>query len=107
MLKTFFLICLQCILLISVFFTTSALQQQQQQQYAAAVDLSQSIHITPVHANTSDLLANNSEVPRRDEIAQNSSIISQKENSTAAAVKNFQNVFCGVDRTARNPNTNG
>ena len=107
MLKTFFLICLQCLLLISVFSTISVLQQQQQQQYAAAIDLSHSIHITPVHANTPDLLANNGEVPKRDGIAQNSSTTSQKEEQSTAAAKNFQNAFCGVDRTVRNSNTNG
>jgi streptogramin lyase len=103
--KTFFSICLQCLLLISLFFAASILQQQQ--QYAAAIDLSQSTHITPVHADTSDLLVNNGEVSNPDGTAQNSSIISQKEEQSTAAVKNFQNTFCGVDGTAGNSNTNG
>jgi len=94
-------------LLISLFSAAFVLQQQQQQQYAAAIDLSQSIHITPVHANTSDLLANNGEVSNTDGTAQNSSTISQKQEQSTTAVKNFQNTFCGIDGAAGNPNTNG
>ena len=107
MLRTFFSVYLQCLLLISLFSAASVLQQQQQQQYAAAIDLSQSIHITPVHANTSDLLANNGEVSNTDGTAQNSSTISQKQEQSTTAVKNFQNTFCGIDGATVNPNTNG
>ena len=107
MLRTFFSVYLQCLLLISLFSAASVLQQQQQQQYAAAIDLSQSIHITPVHANTSDLLANNGEVSNTDGTAQNSSTISQKQEQSTTAVKNFQNTFCGIDGAIGNPNTNG
>ena len=107
MLRTFFSVYLQCLLLISLFSAASVLQQQQQQQYAAAIDLSQSIHITPVHANTSDLLANNGEVSNTDGTAQNSSTISQKQEQSTTAVKNFQNTFCGIDGVTGNPNTNG
>jgi hypothetical protein len=104
--RTFFSVYLQCLLLISLFSAASVLQQQQQ-QYAAAIDLSQSTHITPVHANISDLLANNGEVSNTDGTAQNSSIISQKQEQSTAAVKNFQSTFCGIDGTTGNTNTNG
>jgi virginiamycin B lyase len=108
MLKTFSSICLLSSVLISLFFAVCILQQQQ--QYAAAIDLSQNARITLVHANTSDLLANNEKGSTIDKIAQNSSTISQKqeEQQTAAVVKNFQNAFCGVNTTMTNSsNTNG
>ncbi|MFL6315748.1 MAG: hypothetical protein ACJ73C_03285 [Nitrososphaeraceae archaeon] len=95
--------------MISLFFAVCILQQQQQP--AAAVDLSQNARITLVHANTSDLLANNENGLTIDKSAQNSSTISQKQEQqqiAAAVGKNFQNTFCGVNTTTTNSsNTNG
>jgi virginiamycin B lyase len=109
MLKTFSSICLLFSILISLFFAVYILQQQQ--QTAAAVNLSQNARITLVHANTSDLLANNERGLTIDKNAQNSSTISQKQEqqqTAAAVVKNFQNAFCGVNTTTTNSsNTNG
>jgi virginiamycin B lyase len=109
MLKTFSSICLLFSILISLSFAVCILQQQQQP--AAAVNLSQNARITLVHANTSDLLANNEKGLAIYKSAQNSSTISQKQEqqqTAAAVVKNFQNAFCGVNTTTTNPsNTNG
>ncbi len=58
MLKTFSSICLLTLILISLVSTTSILLQQ---HYAAAEELFQKRypHVTFVHANTNDILANN------------------------------------------------
>jgi virginiamycin B lyase len=97
-------VCLQCIVLSSLFSTIFILQQQS----AAAINLSQNARIIPVHANTPGLLANNAEASDKLETAQNSSTVSQKqEQSTAVAIKNFQNAFCGFDTITGNSNTNG
>src|SRR5918912_1636802 len=99
--KTLSSVCLQCIVLSSLFSIIFILQQQ----YAAAV--LQNARVILVHANASDLLANNAEASNTRGTAQNSSIASQKqEQSTAVAVKNFQNAFCGADMTTGNSNTN-
>jgi hypothetical protein len=108
MLRTILSVCLQCLLLISFFSAVSILHEQP--QYAAAIDLSQSTHIIPVHAaaTTSDILANNGDVLNTEGIAGNSSTVLQKEEqSNVTAVKNFQDAFCGVDIAAGNSNTNG
>jgi virginiamycin B lyase len=105
MLKTLSSVCLQCIVLGSLFSVIFILQQQ---QYAVAVSLLQNADIIPVHANTSDVLTNNAEASNTGGTAQNSSVLSQKqEQSTAAVVENFQNAFCGVDTTTGYSNTNG
>ncbi len=103
--KTLSSVCLQCIVLSSLFSVIFILQQQ----YAAAVNLLRNARINLVHANTSDLLANNVEASNIRETAQNSSTVSsqKQDQSTAIAVKNFQNAFCGVDTTTGNSNTNG
>jgi len=106
MLKSFYSICLQYLVLISLFSTVFIFQHQQ--QYAAAViELSQNARITPVHINTSNLLTNNEENSTIDRTAQNSSAISQRQEQSTAAVKNFQNAFCGVDGITGGSNTNG
>ncbi len=102
--KTLSSVCLQCIVLSSLFSTIFILQQQS----AAAINLSQNARMISVHANTSDLLANNAQASNIPENTQNSSTVSQKqEQSTAVAVKNFQNAFCGVDTITGDSNTNG
>ena len=102
--KTLSSVWLQCIVLSSLFSTIFIIQQQS----AAAINLSQNARIIPVHANTPDLLANNAKASNIPETAQNSSTVSQKqEQSTAVAVKNFRNAFCGVDTITGNSNTNG
>jgi virginiamycin B lyase len=103
MLKTFSSICLMALILISLYSAVFTLQQQ---QYAAAIDLSQNAHITLVHAKTSDLLASDKKSSTVDKTAQNSSTISQKQEQ-AAAFKNFQEAFCGVNTTTPNSNGNG
>jgi virginiamycin B lyase len=102
--KTLSSVCLQCIVLCSLFSVIFILQQQN----AAALRLLQNARIIAVHANDSDLLANNAEASNIRGTAQNSSLASQKqEQSTAAALKNFQNAFCGADTSSGNSNTNG
>jgi virginiamycin B lyase len=102
--KTLSSVCLQCIVLSSLFSVIFILQQQN----AAALRLLQNARIIAVHANDSDLLANNAEASNIRGTAQNSSLASQKqEQSTAAALKNFQNAFCGADTSSGNSNTNG
>jgi virginiamycin B lyase len=103
--KTLSSVCLQCIVLSSLFSTIFILQQQ----YAAAINLLQNARIILVHANTSDLVANNAWASNIPETAQNSSTVSsqKQEQSTAIAVKNFQNAFCGVDMSTANSSTNG
>lgn len=107
MLETFYSICLQYLVLISL-FSTIFIFQHQQQDAAAVIDLSQNARITPVHTSTSNLLANNEENSTVDRTAQNSSAISHtQEQSTTVAVKNFQNAFCGVDEITGGSDTNG
>jgi virginiamycin B lyase len=107
MLKTFSSICFLSLISISLYSTVFILQQLQQ-QYAAAIGLSQNTHITLVHANSSDLLANNEKNSTIDKMVQNSSIISsQEQEQTAAAVRNFQDTFCGVNETTTNSNSKG
>ena len=104
MLKTFSPIWFLSLFLISLYSSVFILQQQ---QHAAGVDLSQSAHITLVHANTSDLLANDKKDLTIDKTAQNSSTISKKQEQ-AAAIKNFQEAFCGVNTTTPyHPSGNG
>ena len=102
--KTLSSVCLQYIVLSSLFSVIFILQQQN----AAALRLLQNARIIAVHANDSDLLANNAEASNIRGTAQNSSVASQKqEQSTAAAALNFQNAFCGADTSSGNSNTNG
>src|ERR671932_1895222 len=98
MLNAFFPLYLQCLLLISVFSSVYILQELQPQYARATNDFSQRTHIIPVHATAADILANNGEVSNPDAAAENASAISQiQEQSTSAAVKNFQDAFCGID----------
>ena len=111
MLKTCSSICFLSLISISLYSAVFILQEQQQ-QYAAAIDLTQSMHITLVHATIPDLIANNQKNSTMDKTAQNSSsssTISQKqEQATAASIKNFQEAFCGVNETpSANSNSNG
>jgi virginiamycin B lyase len=100
MLKSFSSFCLITLLLISSFSTIHILQGQ---QYATAVGLSQKMHITLVHSNTTDFPTNNK---KNFATAQNSSIILRKQEQTAA-VKNFQETFCGTNSSTTTPNSNG
>src|SRR5690348_1862485 len=104
MLNAFFPVYLQCLLLISAFSSVYIMQELQPQYARAANDLSQGTHIIPVHAaTTSDILANNGDVSNSEGVAGNSSTALQKEQeSSATAVKNFQDAFCGIDGVAGN-----
>src|SRR5690349_14435778 len=106
MLKTFYSICLQYLVLISL-FSTIFIFQHQQQDAAAVIDLSQNARITPVHTSTSNLLANKGENSTIDRTAQNSSAISHRQEQSTVAVKNFQNAFCGVGEITGGSDTNG
>jgi virginiamycin B lyase len=108
MLNAFFPLYLQCLLLISVFSSIYILQELQPQYARATNDLSQRTHIIPVHATAADILVNNGDVLNTEGTAENSTALSQKEEqSSATAVKNFQDAFCGVNEAAGNSNTNG
>lgn len=66
--------------------------------------------VTLVYATTSDLLSTNEEHSTIDELAQraqNSSSLSPKQEQFTAAVKDFQNAFCGFERATGNYYTNG
>src|SRR5690242_7646899 len=104
MLKNFSSICLLTLILISLVFYTSILLLQ---QYAAAEGLLQKRypHVTLVHAKTDDILANNNSTT--DIKLQNSTPLktTQKEQ---AAVKNFQEIFCGANiKTTPAADSNG
>ena len=105
MLKTFSSICLLTLILISLVSTTSILLQQ---HHAAAEGLFQKRypHVTFVHANTNDILANNNNSTTNIKL-QNSTPLktTQKEQ---AAVKNFQEIFCGANiKTTPAADSNG
>lgn len=108
MLSTTYLICLLSFACISLFCTAFILQQY---HYASAIDLSKTDSVTLVHATTSDILSTNEEHSTTDyklaHSAQNSSTLPQKQGQFTAAVKNFQNAFCGVDGGIGNYYTNG
>jgi virginiamycin B lyase len=84
-------ICLLALIVISLFSYAFELQQE---QYAAAIGLSQNMDITLVHSNTMDNSA----------MAENSSIVLQKQEATAA-VKSFQEAFCGTNSSTMTPNS--
>ncbi|MGA9170542.1 MAG: hypothetical protein WBZ20_10420 [Nitrososphaeraceae archaeon] len=105
MLRTFSSICLLTLILISLVSTTSILLQQ---HHAAAEGLFQKRypHVTFVHANTNDILANNNNSTTNIKL-QNSTPLktTQKEQ---AAVKNFQEIFCGANiKTTPAADSNG
>src|SRR5215212_37648 len=107
MLSTTTLICLLSLAFISLFYSAFILEQD---QYAVAIDISKNDSITLVHATTSDLLATNEEHSTMDKLAQmaqNSSALLKKQGQFTAAVKNFQNTFCGVNEATGNYYTNG
>jgi virginiamycin B lyase len=101
MFKTFSSICLLTLILISLASIPSILLLQQ--QYAAAEVLLQKTHITFVHSNTNDILANKKNNSTINIKPQNSSLTTQKEEQTAA-VNNFQEAFCGTNSSTTTPN---
>jgi virginiamycin B lyase len=84
-------ICLLALIVISLFSYAFELQQE---QYAAAIELSQKMDITLVHSNTMDI----------PPMAENSSIAEQKQGATAA-IKSFQEAFCGTNSSTTTPNS--
>jgi len=97
MFKIFSSICLLTLILVSLVFPTSILLPLQ--QYAAAEEgLIQKTHTMLVHSNTNDNLANNKKNSQADIKLRNASLITTQ--STTAAVKNFQETFCGDNTTA-------
>jgi virginiamycin B lyase len=96
--------------LLIIVFSSVYISQEAQSKYTRATNgLSQGTHIIPVHAaTTSNILANNGDGLNSEGFAGNSSTVLQKEQeSSATAVKNFQDAFCGIDGAAGNSNTNG
>ena len=83
--------CLLTLIVISLFSNAFKLQQE---QYAAAIELSQKMDITLVHSNTMDI----------PPMAENSSIAEQKQGATAA-IKSFQEAFCGTNSSTTTPNS--
>ncbi len=83
--------CLLTLIVISLFSNAFKLQQE---QYAAAIELSQKMDITLVHSNTMDI----------PPMAENSSIVLQKQGATAA-VKSFLEAFCGTNSSTTTPNS--
>src|SRR5690242_12149544 len=81
--------CLLTLIVISLFSNAFKLQQE---QYAAAIELSQKMDITLVHSNTMD----------NSPMAENSSIVLEKQGATAAAIKSFQEAFCGTNSSTPN-----
>jgi virginiamycin B lyase len=97
MLKTSSLICLLFLAFILLFSAAFMLDRL---SYAVARDVSNMNSVTLVHTTTADSLASNEEhstINTMRQMPQNSSAVSQEQKQSAAAVKNFQNAFCGVD----------
>jgi virginiamycin B lyase len=95
-LKTFSSICLLTLILISLISITSILLQH---HYAAAEGLLQKRypHVTLLHANTNDILANNNNSTSDIKLQNFPSLRTTQEEQ--AAVKNFQETFCGSANT--------
>jgi virginiamycin B lyase len=78
---------------------------KQQQQYVA-IGLPDKMPISLVHENSNEFLTNNDKNSPIDTMTQNSSTIKQKQEQSAA-IKNFQEIFCGFNSTTSSSNSNG